>query len=485
MNNKSNLHINSLPVLLRDPKILLIGGGKVALQKAQVLADNNIDFSLVSSAFIPEFAQITAPAILKYFEKPDAEAFNIIVDATGTNEVNRLIKEIKKERFVFVNTVDVPHECDFYFSSLLQYANLKIAISSDGASPTLTQVVRQKIKEYLPQVLGKLAHEKLLLREQGIVNIEKTRMDVQTAFGKVFLIGCGTGDAELLTLKAYKTIQTLDVVFYDYLITDEILAVVPEHVEKIFVGKCKGNHSKSQDEINQLLVTYARKGLRVGRLKNGDPYIFGRGAEEAEFVVKHNIPVEVIPGISSALAAPSGAGIPPTLRGVASNLLIVTGHLDGTRENLQWIDSLNFENQTTIVLMGLSQAGAIAEQASRKGVRKDLPAAIISNATRPNQKVIVSTVEDLAKDSLNAESPAVIVFGEVVNYRERLERLLASQQAELKTAPQLAMVTEEDTMTVFAKTKKPEAMLFASGHSFQLSAPVLQTGLLLVENKVS
>ncbi len=473
INKKTNLRINSLPVLLRDPKILLVGGGNVAFQKAMVLADNNIDFSIISSAYIPEFGQFTVPAKIKCFEKQDADTYNIIVDATGNQEVNHLIKEVKQERFVLINTVDVPQECDFYFSSLLQYANLKIAISSDGASPTFTQVVRSKIKAFLPQTLGNLAREKLLFRENGIVEVEKTRTETQAAFGKVFLIGCGTGDAELLTVKAYKLIQTLDVVFYDYLITGEILAVVPDYVEKIFVGKCKGSHSKSQDEINQLLASYARKGLRVGRLKNGDPYIFGRGAEEAEFLVRHNVPVEVIPGISSALAAPAGAGIPPTLRGVASNLLIVTAHLADKCQNLQWIETLNFEDQTTIVLMGLSQAEAITEHALRRGVRNDLPAAIISNATRANQTVIISTIANLGEDAKDAESPAVIVFGEVVNYRTRLNYLLASQQADWTSTSGRAMQPESEIESNFSSGEKPKAKQLASGHSISLSVPLL------------
>jgi len=163
----------------------------------------------------------------------DAADFNIIIDATGSKEVNQLLKEIKRERFILLNAVDVPDECDFYFSSLLKYKNLKVAVSSDGASPTITQVVRDKLKEYLPKTLGDLVEQKSSEREIGIIDIERTKDEAHKLFGKVYLVGCGIGDPDLFTIKAYKTIQTVDVVFYDNLITEEILRLVPPEVEKI------------------------------------------------------------------------------------------------------------------------------------------------------------------------------------------------------------------------------------------------------------
>lgn len=407
--------IKSLPVLFRNPKILLIGGGKVALQKAKVLLDNEIDFSVVAQTLCDELNTLNTKHKIKSFEKEDADNFNIIIDATGNREVNLLLKEIKKERFFLLNTVDVPEECDFYFSSLLRYKNLKIAVSSNGASPTVTQIVRDKIKEFLPATLGGLIEQKSLERELGIIDIERTKEETEKLFGKVYLIGCGIGDPELLTLKAYKTIQTVDVVFYDNLITEEILNLVPPHVEKIYVGKEKGNHSASQDAINKLLLDYAKQGYSVARLKNGDPYIFGRGAEEAEFLIRNGINVEVIAGISSAIAAPLSAGIPPTARGYSSGITIVTAHNDGCTFNSNWIELLKIQNHTVIVLMGLTQTEKIVEDALLKGVDKKLPAAIISNASRKNQTTIITTLENLADASRDADKPAVLVFGNVVN----------------------------------------------------------------------
>ena len=335
--------INSLPVLLRNPKILLIGGGKVALQKAKVLKENEISFHIVTTEICEELKSLKTSYTIKDFSRTDADNFNIIIDATGNQDVNGQLLQLKQKKYFLLNTVDVPEQCDFYFSSLLQYNNLKIAVSSDGASPTLTQVVRDRIKDFLPHQLSDLAGRKVEERKIGLINPEQTRDEATKLFGKVFLVGCGTGDPELLTIKAFKIICSVDVVLYDNLITEEILSLVPEKTQKIFVGKSKGNHSSSQKEINHMLLDYARLGYRVARLKNGDPFIFGRGAEEVEFLLNNNVNVEVVAGISSSLAAPLSAGIPPTSRGYSSGVSIVTAHLDGCVFNYKWIEFLKVE----------------------------------------------------------------------------------------------------------------------------------------------
>jgi len=422
--------INSLPILLKNPKILLIGGGKVALQKAQVLTDNEIDFYVISETICDELKNLGVQYKIKSFEKNDADNYNIIIDATGNKNVNTMLKEIKKERFLFLNTVDIPDECDFYFSSLLRYKNLKIAVSSDGASPTVTQVVRDKIGSYLPNTIGDLVEQKLIEREQGIIDVERTKTEAHELFGKVYLIGCGIGDPDLLTIKAYKAIHNVDVVFYDNLITEEILELIPKRVEKIYVGKSKGNHSSSQEAINKLLLDYAKLGYRVARLKNGDPYIFGRGAEEAEFLIKNNIDIEVIAGISSAIAAPLSAGIPPTARGYSTGVTIVTAHKEGCEFNKNWIELLKIPNHTVIVLMGVTQSEKITMEAQKLGVDLTTPVAIISNASRKNQKTIITTLGNLKNDSKKAEKPAILVFGDVVNLNKLLSKTLNNHQIE-------------------------------------------------------
>ena len=408
--------INSLPILLRNPKILLIGGGNVAFQKAKVLIENEIEFFIIAEKVCEELKYFNIPYKQKKFEKSDADNFNIIINATGNDEVKNIINEIKKERFILVNTVDVPEECDFYFSSLLLYKNLKIAVSSDGASPTLTQIVRDKIKQLLPDRLGEFAEKKLYERINSKIEIEKTKKETLRLFGKVYIIGCGIGGVDFLTIKAFKTLQYLNIVFYDHLIDDEILDILPKKTKKIYVGKCKGKHSLSQDEINNLLLEFALKGMKVGRLKNGDPFIFGRGAEEAEFLINNNIDVEIIPGISSAFAAPLAAGIPPTSRGFANSVSVVTGHISGGAFDSSWIELLKRKNHTTIVLMGLTQVENIYHYAINSGIDKNLPVAIVSNAASSNHKVFTGNLENLIALSKEATSPAVLIFGEVIKY---------------------------------------------------------------------
>jgi uroporphyrin-III C-methyltransferase len=223
-----------------------------------------------------------------------------------------------------------------------------------------------------------------------------------------------------LTIKAYRIIQEADVVFIDHLISDEIQQIIPESTMKISVGKRKGHHSVKQEKINEMLVDYASKGLTVARLKAGDPYIFGRGAEEAQALAEEGIRVDVIPGVSSAIAGPLSAGIAPTARGYATNLSIVSAHLAGNRINTEWIDLLGMKNHTTIVLMGLSRAEEIVKAALERGYDAKMPTAIISNASRSNQKRIVTTLEKLPEAAKTAERPGIIVFGDVVNLHKVL-----------------------------------------------------------------
>lgn len=249
----------------------------------------------------------------------------------------------------------------------------------------------------------------------GLIDKTKAKQECKKYFSQVYLIGCGLGDAELLTIKAYKAMQIVDIALYDHLITEEILELLPLHVEPVFVGKKKGAHSKSQEEINDMILSYAKQGLKVARLKSGDPYIFGREAEEAKELIEAGYRVEVINGLSSSIAGVAEAGIPVTARGYATNFSVVSAHLKGSLINLDWIHLLSIKNHTTVVLMGLSLCEQIQKEALKTGVCKDTEIAIISNASRANQKVKITTLKSLHVDSLDMVSPAVLVFGSVVN----------------------------------------------------------------------
>ena len=410
----------TLPIVLHNPTILLIGGGKVALQKAEVMMRNEIVFSIISDQFEEAFEKISVPQSKKKFSPLDAENFEIIIDATGSSDVRKSLLALKLEKNFLLNVVDVPEVCDFFFAALIEKGPLKVAVSSSGASPTIAQTVRNKIADILPEGLSDLTQKSMLDRNLGIINSDETRQETKKMLSKVYLIGCGTGDAELLTIKAYKLIQSVDLVLVDKLVSDEILALIPAKTKKIYVGKAKGEHSMKQEQINKLLVNYAQEGLQIARLKSGDPFIFGRGSEEALALVEAGVEVEIIPGISSALAGPSSAGIAPTARGYAAGVSIVSAHLANNLDNLDWVDFLAKENHTTIVLMGLSKAQKITKAALALGIREDLDVALISNASRANQKTITTTLKQLPQKALEVERPAIMVFGDVVKLHELL-----------------------------------------------------------------
>ncbi|MGD9717173.1 MAG: uroporphyrinogen-III C-methyltransferase [Sulfuricurvum sp.] len=248
--------------------------------------------------------------------------------------------------------------------------------------------------------------------------------------GKLYLIGCGPGDADLLTCKALRTIRKLDIALIDHLLTQEIIDLIPPHTKVIFVGKEKGKHSFPQDQINDMITEYARQGYTVGRLKCGDPYIFGRGTEEAIHASQNHIATEVIPGISSALSGPLSAGIAPTARGVSTGVSVVSAHLSGDRVNLSWIPFLAIEDHTTVVLMGLSRIRQIVKEALQAGIDPALPAAIISNATTRNQSCVITTLGELISVAKGAPRPAILVFGRAVDLADVLPGYLYESKEE-------------------------------------------------------
>jgi uroporphyrinogen III methyltransferase / synthase len=245
----------------------------------------------------------------------------------------------------------------------------------------------------------------------------------KTASGRCYLVGAGPGDLGLITLRAKQLIERADVVVYDYLCNPEMLQWAPEAAEIIYAGKKAGAHTLKQDEINSLLVEKARAGKQVVRLKGGDPFLFGRGGEEAQALAAAAIPYEVVPGITSAIAAPAYAGIPVTHRGLASHVTFFTGHEDPEKTE----SSIDFEalakvGGTQVMLMGVERMEAIAQQMREAGVRPDLPVALVRWGTTGQQEVIRGTLQDIAQQVAEKDfaPPAVAIFGEVVSLGEEL-----------------------------------------------------------------
>lgn len=240
--------------------------------------------------------------------------------------------------------------------------------------------------------------------------------------GEVALVGAGPGDPELLTLKAWRLIQSAEVVLYDRLVSPEILALIPDTAERIHVGKQRSNHTLPQDQINQRLVDLAREGHKVVRLKGGDPFIFGRGGEEIETLAAAGVRFQVVPGITAASGCAAYAGIPLTHRDHTQSVRFVTGHLKDDTCNLPWSDFVQ-NNQTLVFYMGLVGLPIICRQLIAHGMKHDMPVALVSKGTTPDQRVIVgslSSIVDMVENS-GVQPPTLVIVGDVVSLRQRLD----------------------------------------------------------------
>ena len=235
--------------------------------------------------------------------------------------------------------------------------------------------------------------------------------------GEVALVGSGPGDAELLTIRALRFIQQADITIYDRLVSDEILALLPENSEKLYVGKEQAKHCVPQDKINKLLVEQAKLGKRVLRLKGGDPFIFGRGGEEAEYLLKNGVSCHICPGITAASGCTTYAGIPLTHRGISQGCAFITGHTQNNGQlNLPW-KSLSVANHTVVFYMGINTLPKITEELIKHGRDANTPAALIRRGTQPEQQVYRGTLASLEQLVIEHKitPPTLIVIGEVVN----------------------------------------------------------------------
>jgi len=232
--------------------------------------------------------------------------------------------------------------------------------------------------------------------------------------GRVWLVGAGPGDPELLTLKALRLLREADVVVHDGLVSEAILAFVPASARRISVAKRKSRHSYAQDEINRMLVAFAREGLQVVRLKGGDAFIFGRGGEELEACRTASVACEVVPGVTAALAAAAAAGAPLTHRGAAQSVTFVTGHASaGAAPDLDW-PSLARANHTVVIYMGLSNAGEVAARLTAAGRAPSTPALIVANASLPDERRVATTLADLGAAAQSLTGPALLLVGEAM-----------------------------------------------------------------------
>ncbi len=449
-----------LPIFCRldNKPVLLVGGGEVAERKARLLLDAGAQLTVVAPELDPELAELAANGSIEWLAGEFAPAQLtgkwLVVAATDRREVNALVYQSANQARIFANVVDDPKRSSFIMPSIIDRSPLMVAISSGGKAPVLARLLREKLEALLPQHLGAVATFAGSLRERVKARFasmgERRRFwerllgadrlgqalargdhasanqladnlfaDESQTGGEVVLVGAGPGDPGLLTLHALRQMQQADVVVYDRLVSDEVMALVRRDAKRIFVGKQAGNHCVPQEGINQLLLEEAKKGQRVVRLKGGDPFIFGRGGEELETLVGSGIGFQVVPGITAASGCAAYAGIPLTHRDHAQSVRFVTAHGKGGAQDLDW-PLLAKDRQTLVFYMGLSSCATIREQLLAHGKTGNTPVALIERGTQPCQRVIRGTLDQLPALAVGVESPALIMVGSVVTLADQL-----------------------------------------------------------------
>lgn len=290
--------------------------------------------------------------------------------------------------------------------------------------PVCNQIAGDAMTSFFKASVETLPSAMLKQRSDANERAKKSRL------GKVWLVGAGPGDAELLTVKALRAINTADIIFYDYLVSADIRALFPKNIPAHYVGKAKNQHSIAQADLNQLLVKQAQLGLTVCRIKGGDPFVFGRGGEELLELRTAGIDAEVIPGITSASGCSTYADIPLTHRGLSQGCTFVTGHAEKSLD-VNWA-ALAQLNHTLVFYMGLTRADEIAAKLLAGGLAADTPVAIIENGCRKDQRDIISTLHAFPETVLreNVQSPALIIVGEVVRMKEKLQAQVQLQVSE-------------------------------------------------------
>ena len=419
---------------------LVVGGGAVAARKVQKLQLYGPRLTVAAPEILPEIAELPGVTLLRRAFAPGMlEGKCFVIAATDSREVNRGIAALCRERGIPVNAVDDKEACTFLFPALVKRGDLTVGVSTAGASPSAAAWVGRRVSERLPEDFGELLDYLASLRpmvqkrvaeenraavfarlfsdcmEQGFPLKEAALAAVlegAPGMGKVYLVGAGCGAADLITVRGLRLLERCGAVVYDDLLDQALLDAAPEGAEKIYVGKRRGRRSMAQEDISALLIAKAREGKTVVRLKGGDPFVFGRGGEEALALQAAGIAWEYVPGVTSAVAVPGAAGIPATHRGVSRGFHVVTAHTADSPDGLpSHLEELARLPGTLVFLMGLSRLEEIARRLIGAGLPGDTPAAVVFGKNAP--RAVRGTLENIAERAreAGAEAPAVIVAG--------------------------------------------------------------------------
>ncbi|MFC4526546.1 uroporphyrinogen-III C-methyltransferase [Dyella halodurans] len=432
---------------------LVVGGGAVGERKAAALLEAGARVTVGAPRLSPGLQAWVDQGRIEWragsFEEAWLDDAWLVIAATDDPALHTRIAALAEARRLLVNVVDDAALSSFHVPAVIDRAPVTIAISSGGHAPMLARLLRERLEVLIDPVIGPLAsllaamrsrirarlpdlaarrrfYDQLfsspvpgLLRRQQPALAEtavKRLLDATSASpaGSVVLLGAGTGDPGLLTLRGLRALNEADVILHDRLVSAEVLALARRDAERIEVAKQAGNHHTTQAQIHALMLEHARAGRRVVRLKGGDPFVFGRGGEELEFLQGHGIAYEVVPGITAALACAAYAGIPLTHRDHAQSVRLVTAHCQGSIDTLDW-QALAQERQTLAVYMGTSELPGLQQRLIAHGRAGTTPFAIIENGSRPEQRVITGTLSTLVERATgyDVRSPALLIIGEV------------------------------------------------------------------------
>ena len=444
---------------------LIVGGGSVAERKLDLLIKAKADITVISIEFSDYILDLAKTHNIRCIKKEysnkilEENKYNFVISATNDVSLNERVAKDCKKYNIIVNVVDQPEICDFIFPSILERGDITVAVSTGGASPVLARVLRTKLETMVPGSYGKLAEivsanrikvrEKMkkfssnkifwekMLNGKFLELVLSGKTDEAESFldeqidnfdedianqGEVYLVGAGPGDPDLLTFKALRLMQQADIALYDRLVHPSIVDLIRRDATKIYVGKERDNHVVRQEEINELLVKYAKEGKKVLRLKGGDPFIFGRGGEEIETLADEKIAFQVVPGITSASGCSTYSGIPLTHRDYAQSCIFVTGHLKKGKLELDW-EKLIQDNQTIVFYMGLVSIDIICEQLIQHGLSELTPCALIQQGTTNTQKEYISILKDMPTvvKTKKPKAPTIFIIGGVVTLRDKLK----------------------------------------------------------------
>jgi uroporphyrin-III C-methyltransferase/precorrin-2 dehydrogenase/sirohydrochlorin ferrochelatase len=441
-------------VNLEGRRVLLVGGGSVAAAKLKQLLAVRAELFVVAPDVREEIDGAGVAVARRAFQPSDLDGAWLVV-AAATPEVNQAVAAAAAERRIFVNAVDDPANASAFLSGVIRRDGVTLAISTNGAAPGLTGLLREGLDAVLPRDLGRWLREatwqRPIWRRTGVPmerrrplllealnrlyaspstdvaaiqasssergqgpTLEPARDEAPRGggLGYVSLVGAGPGDPSLLTRRAAARLRDADLVLYDALVDPRVLRLA-RRAQQFYVGKRAGRHTLSQAEIHTIMIRQAHRGRRIVRLKGGDPFVFGRGGEEALALGAAGIPFEVVPGVSSAIAAAAVAGIPVTHRGLASAFLVISGHDE--KSFAAAIEGAKPDGLTLVIMMGLSRRSALAGRLMASGWSRELAAAVVAGAWSPSEQVWRGTLAQLAagEPELAGDVPAVIVVGSV------------------------------------------------------------------------